>query len=150
MARSGGAAADAPRLAADNWAAVIAALGVGGVARQLATHCTLQAVEGQTLRLQLSPGHQPLMAGGPRDKLEAALRAVYGDAVRLRIEVTGEQADSPANREAQRREQRQSAAVQAIENDPQVRALCDMFDTRVEADNVRPLAPGTPDDTGGR
>ena len=148
--RSEPATHDAPRLEAHNWEAVIAALDIGGLARQLAAHCTLKAVEGHSVVLLLSAGHQPLMASGPHDKLEAALRKTYGDHLRLRIEVAGDQVDTPANREAGRREQRQTAAVQAIENDPQVRALCDMFGTRVEADNVRPLAPGSDDDTGRR
>ena len=87
------------------------------------------------------------MAAGPRDKLQTALRSRYGEHLRLAIDVAQPQAETPADRDAKRREQRQADAVQAMQNDPQVRAFCDTFDTRVEAANVRALDGG---DGGGR
>ncbi len=135
-----------PALEPSNWEAVVAALGLSGLSRQLAAHCTLQAADAGSVRLQISPGHEPLMANGPRRKLENALKQAYGETLTLRIDVAEPDSETPAMREARRREQRQAAAVQAIENDPQVRALCDTFDTRVEAGNVRVLG----DDGNGR
>ena len=122
---------------------MVAALGLGGLPHQLAAHCALHALDGSRVRLRLAPGHEPLMASGPREKLEAALRAAYGEGLSLHIEVAEPDGDTPAARDARRREQRQAEAVGAIQSDPQVRALCDTFDTRVEPGNVRPRDDAT-------
>ena len=94
-------------------------------------------MRGELLRQAAEP--QRRHHRGPRDKLEAALRDAYGEGLELHIEVAAPEAETPAVRAARRREQRQAEAVGAIENDPQVRALCDTFGTRVDPGNVRPL-----------
>jgi DNA polymerase-3 subunit gamma/tau len=121
------------------WPVLVASLKVGGMARMLAQHCELVALEGGRALLRLPEVHRHLLEKPYRDKLQAALEEHLGRQVALEIalgEVTG---TSPAALEDQERQARQRQAVEAIDRDPFVRELVENFDARVADESIKPV-----------
>ena len=110
---------------------------MSGLARQLAVNSLPVVKEGSLLRLRLSPSHKQLTASGVKQKLQEALSAYCRDSIRLDIELVDPEGDTPATVEQKEAEARRRAAVQAIENDPNVRALCETFDAEVDRTSVQ-------------
>ena len=121
-----------------DWAALIERLGLRGMARQLAEQCTLESVEADRVRLRLDGAHAQLHTPLLESKLKAALSTHFGREITLAIEV-GEVEATPARQRQQAEQVRRQQAVEAIEKDPNINALKDIFDARVEESSVQPL-----------
>lgn len=129
----------------DRWAALVAELdrrqGVTALARELALQADLVAVDESVAPAcwRLRVARETLRAAAPREKLQAALAAQLGQALRLEVEA-GAAVDSPALREAAERERRQREAEQAIEADPLVRELLSQYPAaRIVPGSVKPI-----------
>jgi DNA polymerase-3 subunit gamma/tau len=72
-------------------------------------------------------------------KLAQALAQQLGRAVRLEISVSDAAEDTPARRQAQVSDERLKAAEEAIETDPAVRAMREVFGATVQPGSVKPL-----------
>jgi len=128
-------AASAPEPGAD-WNTIVARLGLKGIVQQLALNCVLQEREENTLRLLLEPAHAQLRSKNAEERLQAALEAYYGEAIRLHIQVGVPDIMTPARQQAERQRERQQAAVDTIIQDPNVQALCETFSARVKPGSI--------------
>ena len=79
-----------------DWHAVIAALSLGGMARELAQHCELRGLDAGLVSLRLAPVHRHLQMKPAMDKLQQALSQHLGRAVQLRIELAETESQTPA------------------------------------------------------
>ena len=125
----------------DDWHALLRALRLGGMVRELAQHCEWLGEEGGVLRLRLSAAHRHLqdMNASAVERLQDTLATHFGRALRLRIDV-GEIADAtPAQRDEAERQARHAIAVAALEADPFVREVIERFDATLIESSVRPL-----------
>ena len=122
-----------------DWGEVVAELGLGGVARELAAHCTLLGAEGDTVRLLLDEASAQLRGEGVERRLAQALSRYLGRQVRLVLEVGRPAAETPARRRARAAAERRQAAVEAIRRDETVQALAERFGARIDPDLVEPL-----------
>ena len=68
-----------------------------------------------------------------------ALAKHYGRDIRLVIEAGDPHSETPAQEQARREQERQVAAVEAIEGDSNVRALQETFDARIQTDSIHPV-----------
>jgi DNA polymerase-3 subunit gamma/tau len=91
------------------------------------------------VQLRLDADGEPFRRPALEDKLTAALTAYFGEAVKLEFEVTKVVSDSPARRKQAEVEDRQQAARQTIDADPNVRAMQDMFGATVQPESVKPV-----------
>jgi DNA polymerase-3 subunit gamma/tau len=136
------AAAQAVRLfAAGDWAGLIRCAGLSGMQRELAQHCAWQGLDGEVLHLQLAPAHRHLidLDQSLSIRLQEQLASLLArPALRLRIEVAEAIGETPAQRAAEERRQRQLAAQAALEADPFVRELRARFDAALVVDSIRP------------
>ncbi len=123
----------------NEWATVVEALKLDGMARQLAANCTLSKRDGQTFFLALAPTHVSLRNKKLEDRLQQALTQYYGAPVNVVVEIGAPQAETPALLKEQRDLDRQQAAVQAISDDANVRALHETFNARVVPDSIQPV-----------
>jgi DNA polymerase-3 subunit gamma/tau len=73
------------------------------------------------------------------DKLAKALSEHFGQETRIDIAVSEALADTPARRQAVAAEQRLKAAEQAIDGDPAVRAMRDVFGATVQPGSIKPV-----------
>jgi DNA polymerase III subunit gamma/tau len=135
------APAVAGTLAQDDWASIVPTLGLQGPASQLAAHCLLVGQARDVVKLRLDPAGESFNRPKIAERLAQALSQYYGRTVRLEIGVGEIAADevTPARLQAQAADERLKAAEQAIDGDPAVSAMRDIFGATVQPGSVRPL-----------
>ncbi len=131
-------ATGAPVAPDTHWAALVPALGLTGIARELAANCELLSMDRGRVRLRLAPEHRQLAAGRGRARLEQALAAHLGGTVAVSIEIGERAADTPAEIARRDADARLERAARALEQDPGVMAIVDAFGGSIEPDSIRP------------
>ena len=140
----GATAEAAPAVAAEAgtpWHETVAGLELSGVARMLAEHSELVTSADGVYRLRLDRAHDTLLSEGPVAAIERALAGSGQDAdaaaVRVEVEVGPVSRETPAQRFARLRAERQHAAEQSMASDRTVRTLLSEFGGRL--DGVKPI-----------
>jgi DNA polymerase III subunit gamma/tau len=123
---------------AEDWGALVGALRLGGLVRELATHSVLKERAGNTFRLVVDPSQAHLLSKNLESRLRDALAEHLGTPVKLVVEGGSPHEQTPAQRARQDRAERQQAAVEAIESDPNVQSLRETFNADLRLDSVRP------------
>lgn len=125
-------------VASNEWTNIIDALKLTGMTRQLAANCVLQGRgEGPVIRLLLDVSQAHLQRKGTEQQLQQALQEHLGTPVKLEISTGTPEQETPALADARVQNDRQQAALQVIESDATVQALCATFNTRIQPDAVR-------------
>ena len=122
-----------------DWHAILAALNLGGMARELAQHCALRRVDGSNVFLCLSPTHRHLQMKPAQDKLQQSLSEYFARPVQVSIELEEITGDTPAAVAQHRKVERQDRAVAAVEQDEFVRGVIDMFDATLIESSIKPV-----------
>ena len=143
-AGEGGAAPEAPDEGPLDWDHVAGRLGLTGLAGELVRHCALVDRRAGELVLGLDAAHGHLNTERSREKLEAAVRSVLGEAMQVRIQVGETGGETPAARQARQRAECQQAAERAIHEDPVVRGVMETFDAELVPGSVRPREEDEP------
>jgi DNA polymerase III subunit gamma/tau len=123
----------------DEWSGLLARLDLQGPASQLAQHCTLIERRGALFRLLLEADGEHFRRPQLEDKLVQALSQAIGEQARIEFELGRGAIDTPARRRTLDAEERLRAARAAIENDPNVRAMQQVFNATVQPDSVKPV-----------
>ena len=121
-----------------SWPETLAALELGGAARQLAAHCALIGREGGLVRLALDPAQSLLKTAALVDKLAQALAKHLGENVKVEIELAQSTVETPARAEQREVEATLSSARQSIDEDPTVRGFKERFGATIKTDSVKP------------
>jgi len=124
-----------------DWPAMISAMKLDGITKQLAINCMLEKMDGEVCLLALDPAHKSLMTQKRVDKLQSGLQAYVGKPIKLTINSIKPALDTPAIQEAKMRKGQQQAAVDAIHSDPRIIALQEQFDARVLPGSIEPIGP---------
>ncbi|HUW49807.1 MAG TPA: DNA polymerase III subunit gamma/tau [Sulfuricella sp.] len=122
-----------------NWHTLVNRLKLGGMAKMLAQHCELKSFDNGLLELCVPQEHRHLADKPYQDKLKTAVVEYFPDPVRLNISVGDITGDTPAQIENREKQEKQSLAVAAIEQDPFVRDLVENFDAKVIESSIKPL-----------
>ena len=130
-----------PSAPTGDWATVVAAMALQGPAGQLAAHCVLVERVKDLVKLRLDRAGEVFHRAQLVQKLTQALSQHYGEPVRLEISVADADRTepTPARQQAQAADERLKAAEQAIESDPAVLAMRDIFGATVQPGSVKPL-----------
>ena len=123
-----------------NWEDILGKLGVAGIARELARHCELVAIEESAVILRLSTLHKHLASKLAQDKIQAALTDYLKRTVRLTVEIGAPAGMTPAAREQNDKDARQARAVASIEQDSFVREMVETFDARINDASIKPVS----------
>jgi DNA polymerase-3 subunit gamma/tau len=121
------------------WESTVNALGLTGMARVLASNCTLEAQTPEAIRLLLDEAHAHLRSAAAETRLEEALRRHFSAPVRLEIAVGTPQIQTPAKQQQRRDQNRLDAAIAAIEGDAEVKRLQETFNARIIPDTIQPV-----------
>lgn len=116
----------------------MAGLALTGVNAQLANNTVVESFEDDRLVLTLDESLAQLHNREREAVLKTALNNYYGKPVRLELRVGQPAAETPAAARTREDEERQQAAVAAIESDPNVAALKEQFNARVSPQSIRP------------
>ncbi|MCF8178940.1 MAG: DNA polymerase III subunit gamma/tau [Sulfuritalea sp.] len=123
----------------EDWHALVAKLPLTGMAKQLAQHCELSERSAAAIRLRLSPVHKHLLGKPQQEKLQSELQTWFGQSLRLEIDVAKLETETPAERSRNKQRQRQERAIAAIEQDPFVRDVVDLFDANIDESTIKPV-----------
>lgn len=123
----------------DEWHEVVAQLGLKGMAYQLAANSEMSGREGNVIRLALSSQHASLRSKAMEQRLQDALKNFYGEPIKLEFVSGVDAQQTPAGIQQKQAEDRQQAAVNAINTDPNVQRIREVFDAQVVTDSVRPV-----------
>jgi DNA polymerase-3 subunit gamma/tau len=129
--------ANAAASSAPEWVRVVQSLDLRGPARQLADSCDLKSNAGGVWQLVVPPDKEHLNTQQLRARLEAALREQHGRDVKLSIAVGQPSRPTPAEVRRSNETARAREAREAIEADPNVKAMQSAFDATLEADSIR-------------
>jgi len=131
----------APPASADaaTWAAIVEALPVKGMVREMALNCAFHGIQDDVVNLSVDPAHKHLLSAVRTGQLERALVEHYQRPVQLKIASEGPLAkETPALKRTREQDERQQRAVASIENDVNVKAITDAFGGAVSTDSIRP------------
>ena len=135
------AAFAAPEASVGNhdWHDISAQLRLVGMARQLAHHCELAGIDQHTVTLRLPPLHKHLLSPPAQAKLQSELENHFGRSLRLQIQIEHAAGETPVARSNNIKRERQERAVAAIEEDPFVREVVELFDATINEASIKPL-----------
>ncbi len=123
----------------DDWHAILAALKLGGMARELGQHCELRSIDGAQVVLCLSPTHRHLQMKPAQDKLQQSLSEYLGRSLQLTINLEEVAGETPAAVAQRNRHENQNRAVASIEQDDFVREAIDLFDATLIESSIKPV-----------
>ena len=132
------AAAPGVAASANDWPAMVAQMNLQGMVRELAAHATFAGRQGGKVQLVLDADGEHFRRPQLEEKLAQALSAYFGEPVRIELSVADRALDTLARQQKAAADDRVQQARAAIENDPNVRAMRDMFGATVQPDSVRP------------
>jgi len=120
-----------------NWADMIAAMKINGPTREFANNCVLENIDDKVCTLIVDPGY--IRGARAEETLQKALQAYRGTPLKLVINAKKITIDTPAVQLAKEREDKQQAAVDAINSDENIQALKDHFDARIMPGTIEPV-----------
>ncbi len=121
------------------WEQIIAAMNLAGTTKQLANNCVLEQIDNAQCTLLLDPAY-PLIGSKAKENLQTALQNYTGKPdLKLTLKSQKSSHVTPAMQQQQQRDDRQQAAVDAINADPNVIALKENFNARVVPGTIEPL-----------
>jgi DNA polymerase III subunit gamma/tau len=136
----GSSVAEQPKGLVDSrWGEIVGELRLNGLARELAQHCELRALNDTDCVLRLAPAHAHLQMKPAPDKLRQALCDYFGHLVTLRFELAQTETDTPAATVGRERRERQDQAIASIEQDSFVRDAIESCDASLVESSIKPI-----------
>ena len=133
------AAVDRVAASGGEWSDLLARLQLQGPVQQLAAHCVFVAATQDTVRLRLDRSGEYFRRPQLEQKLAQALSTHYGRTMRLEIALSDAVEPTPARQQQAASDERLKAAQLAIDSDPAVRAMRDVFGATVQPGSVKPI-----------
>ncbi|MEM7278796.1 MAG: DNA polymerase III subunit gamma/tau [Pseudomonadota bacterium] len=121
-----------------DWFRIIPELSLSGVERMLASNCAWTSSSTGRIELSLDERGSSQYTEERRIALERALAKHFDCDLVLHIAVGGA-AETPAQRVVRKEDEQMQAARQAINDDPNVKVMQDLFGAEVDPDSVHPL-----------
>ena len=122
-----------------SWEDVVNQLPLSGLPRQLASHCVFVSKEGKQVKLMLSPTHAHLGVEKIHERMQQALGQFYSEDIVVTLIAGEAEADTPAISQEKQQKQNLSDAVQAMEADPNVIAMQEVLNAKLDTESVKLL-----------
>jgi DNA polymerase-3 subunit gamma/tau len=122
-----------------DWEALIQAAGITGALRNLADHCEIQSATRLRLELVLAKDKTNFNTDNVRNRLQKALSEHLGRDLKLVIVPGDPPRATPAEKRRAGENERMRAAREALEQDPNVKAVQAAFDAVLEPDSIQPV-----------
>jgi DNA polymerase-3 subunit gamma/tau len=120
-----------------DWLSMIVAMKLVGPTREFANNCVLEAIDDKVCSLIIDPGY--IRGAKAEDSLQKALQAYRGAPLKLSIKAKKTTLDTPAVLLTKEREDKQQAAIEAINSDHNIQALKNHFDARILPGTIEPV-----------
>lgn len=122
------------------WPQLVDQLGLKGMTRELAQHSACQSFIDGLVVLNLPATHRQLQMPASEQRLAQALSEKMGTAIRVRFDIVEQVGVTAAVLKQEAAVERMNNAVAAIESDPLVQEMIDVFDAKLIDGSIRPLA----------
>jgi len=122
----------------EDWHCLVARLGLGGMASELARNSEFAGWDGRKLSLTLDPQCSNVQVPAAEERLRIALAEAMGVELKLAICVSNPEGETPAGRHARNRAERRTMAEALMEEDPTVRSLRDELEARWVPGSIEP------------
>jgi len=129
----------APAFSPENWSSIIDMLALTGVTKTLAANCQLASTGNGRCLLKLGEHHASLWNASHESRIEQALTRLYGNEIKVAIEVGSTDVETPAQKTERRNDESQAQAIIDIEADQHVRELIDNFNGKLDPSSIAPL-----------
>ena len=126
-------------LVAQTWHQLLEQLGLGGIVYTIAINCMLSRRHDNHLEFVLDQANAALFNKGHVQQIRAALEKHFACALTVEITPGEVQGETPAQRQARLRRERQQAAVATIEADPLLQELITRFDGELDRSSITPV-----------
>jgi DNA polymerase-3 subunit gamma/tau len=125
-------------LSIDNWHEAVSALDAVGILKQLVEHSAFVSVTNTNLLLAVAPSHAAMLTSDREKQLQDKLSSYFDMDIKLQIEKTQIQTETPAARSGRQQQERQTEAEQSILNDDNVKNIMESFNAQVDLNSVQP------------
>ncbi|MGI9143124.1 MAG: DNA polymerase III subunit gamma/tau C-terminal domain-containing protein, partial [Fluviibacter sp.] len=139
LAPSSKPSAPGSALSAESWPQTVERLGLKGMARELVQHSAFANFSEGLIALNLPATHRQLLMPASEQRVAQALSDLLSEQVRVRFDVVEQVGVTAAVLKKEAAEERQNTAVAAIESDPVVQELIDVFDAKLIDGSIRPV-----------
>jgi DNA polymerase-3 subunit gamma/tau len=124
-----------------DWGALTEELALPGSVRLLAANCAYLRRDGNTIFLSIDPRSESLLTRPRKEAMAAALSQRFGESLGVDIAIGVASAETPVQ-EGKRREQEKLAAARvALESDPNVQAMKDLFGAILKPESIELINP---------
>lgn len=130
---------DLSRLSTENWHEIVSYLDVAGILKQLVEHSAFIRIENACLYLAVAPSHSAMLTPEREQQLQDKLSAYFVTELKLKIEKTQTDTETPAARSGRQQQERQTAAESSIVNDDNVKNIMDAFNGHVDIESVQAI-----------
>jgi len=127
-----------------DWPEFVAGLSLDGAARQLAAHSALESSSPFEIRLCIERCNEHLLTDNLKGRLTAAIQQHIGSGIAVHFSLTDKTLETVAARAVDHGVQARREAEDAIENDPDVQQLVDVFGGEVVPDSVQSIDSESP------
>jgi DNA polymerase-3 subunit gamma/tau len=126
-------------LSPDNWPSSFEQLGFGGVVGNIASHCVLQQVDGDTLHFVIDEANATLFNDSYHQRIQDQLCTGLGQAVTIQITIGPVSTETPAALKARTLAESRQHALDSLQNDPNIQCLIEEFGATLNPDSVVPI-----------
>jgi DNA polymerase-3 subunit gamma/tau len=121
-----------------DWKKLIDEMALTGLLKELAGHCVLKDFNKERVQLVLKPAQEHLLNTAQKEKLERAIKARFGNQVKLVVNIEETEAETPKQEQHRLEQDRQGKAVESFNDDPTVKEMVDTFDAKVDQNSIQP------------
>jgi len=121
------------------WVARFPEFGIGGVLGTIAAHCCLAQAGDGRLQFVLDREHSSFFDPAHTQRVQEQLAQLFGEPVKVAIEVGEPAAETPAIRRERNRQRRLAEAKQAIAGDRNVQLLQNSFGALLDEASIEPI-----------
>jgi len=121
----------------EDWCALVPQLGISAMVRELANNCRYLRREDNLIVLGLAQAKAHLATDKSQSKIESILSEYFEQALKLRLEVTQDEGETPAQSRQRAEENRQKSAEHSMQEDDFVKALGESFDAQIVPGTVK-------------
>jgi DNA polymerase-3 subunit gamma/tau len=119
-----------------DWAGLIGKLQLDGATKLLASNCAYIRRRDNTICLGLDARSKSFLTPSRQSAIALALSAFYNEKLRVDIAIGTAESETPVQEEARRSDEKLQAARTALEADPNIRALQDMFGAELNPESI--------------
>ncbi|MCD6040046.1 MAG: dnaX [Gammaproteobacteria bacterium] len=118
------------------WADILAKLELTGMAQALAANCTLLELKDTQIVLSLSKQHEAMFNNKLLTRIEEALAKFFNKPMKLDIQLTSTEINTPSKLQHQKQAALQATAVEAIKNDSEIHKMMTLFEAKLDIDSI--------------